>query len=223
MPRRLAAALTVSAIALLTLGGPASAHVSVNPREATKGGFAKLSFRVPTESADASTVKLEVQFPDPTTAPLAFASVQPHPGWSYKVDTVHLDTPVKSDDGDVTDVVGTITWTADSPDAGIKPGEFDEFNISVGPLPTTVDSMTFKAVQTYSNGDVVRWIEAGESADHPAPVLTLTAATDATAASTVDSSDVDGAKTLGVIGIVVGALGLLVAVGALVSARKRTT
>ena len=233
MIRRLAVSLAGWAIVSIVLAAPASAHVSVNPDTATKGSFAKLTLRVPTEEDVASTVKLEVRFPDPSVAPLASASVQPHPGWSYKIDKTHLATPVKSDDGDVTDVVSLITWTADSAANGIKPGEFDEFSVSAGPLPTTVDSLEFRVVQTYSNGDVVRWIDpttpGAAEPQHPAPVLTLVAGTDSVgsaaptekAAPIVSKSSVDQAKTFAVVGIVIGALGLLAAIGALVVARKR--
>ena len=75
----------------------------------------------------------------------------------------------------ITEAVARITW-----DGGvIAPEEFQEFEVSLGPLPDT-DRMVFKALQTYSNGDVVRWIDlptpGGKDPDHPAPVLTLTAA-----------------------------------------------
>jgi hypothetical protein len=40
-----------------------------------------------------------------------------------------------------------------------------------------VDQIIFKALQTYSDGDIVRWIDEpapGVEPDHPAPVLKLT-------------------------------------------------
>jgi periplasmic copper chaperone A len=58
----------------------------------------------------------------------------------------------------------------------IKPGQFQEFPVSAGPLPAT-DKLVFKALQTYSDGNVVRWIEEpgadGKEPEHPAPVLKL--------------------------------------------------
>ncbi len=36
---------------------------------------------------------------------------------------------------------------------------FEDFTVSLGPLPTNTDRLVFKAIQTYSNGDVVRWID----------------------------------------------------------------
>ncbi len=112
--------------------GAASAHVTVNAVGATQGGYTVLTFRVPTESATASTTKLKVQLP--TDHPIASVSVQPHAGWSYKVTTSKLATPITTDDGQLTEAVSEIDWAADS-DAAIKPGEFDQFNVSAGPLP----------------------------------------------------------------------------------------
>jgi uncharacterized protein YcnI len=153
---------------------PAYAHVTVNPQQATRGGYAKLTFRVPTESDDASTTRLQVFFP--RSAPVASALVKPHPGWSFRVVTRKLDRPAHTAQGDITQAVSQIVWRADSASSAIKPGEFDEFDISLGPLPN-VSSMELKALQTYSDGDVVRWIQSSSPGapdpDHPAPVLRL--------------------------------------------------
>lgn len=193
--------LTTAGLAMAALGlaaFPASAHVTVNPNTATQGGYATLTFKVPTEKDNASTTKLEVDFPD--DQPLASVSYQPKVGWDIAVEKAPLPSPITTDDGQLTDHVTKITWTAANADAAIKPGEFDTFPVSVGPLPTA-DRMEFKALQTYSSGEVVRWIEeaaAGSTAEpaHPAPVLALTpagAAGSATAAP-VDTSKIDQAQ-----------------------------
>src|SRR5437868_11424106 len=132
------AAVIAAAAAVVITAGPAAAHVTVNPSEAEQGGTAKLSFRVPTESATANTVKVEVQFP--TDTPIAVVDVQPKAGWTYTVTATKLATPIKSDSGDVSEVVSLITWTGGS----IKPGEFDEFDVAVDPLPTNATSLVFK-------------------------------------------------------------------------------
>jgi uncharacterized protein YcnI len=167
-------ALTAGVVALATL--PAGAHVSVKPSSAPKGGFEVLSFNVPNEASDANTVKLEVTIP--TKYPIASVSTQPMPGWTVEVEKTTLAKPVETDDGAVTEAVSKITWTAT--DGGLNPGEFDLFTISAGPLPTKTNKLTFKAIQTYSNGDVVSWIQqtakGAPEPEHPAPTLTLTAA-----------------------------------------------
>ncbi|HVT78874.1 MAG TPA: YcnI family protein [Acidimicrobiales bacterium] len=205
----------VAALALTVLAAePAFAHVTVSPKSATRGSFSQLTFNVPNEEDAAKTIKLEVFFPD--DAPLAFASVKPVPGWTAQVEKRHLSKPVQSDDGAVTDVVSKITWTGGE----IGQGEFQQFVISAGPLPDTGDAVTFKAIQTYDNGDIVRWIDpipaSGKEPAHPAPRLELTAA-DA-ASGTSSAKDSDGlAIGLGVAGVVVG----LAAAGLAISARKQ--
>jgi len=167
-------ALVVGVLALAAL--PAGAHVSVTPSSAPKGGFQVLSFNVPNEEAAANTVKLEVTIP--TKYPIAFVSTQPMFGWTAEVEKTTLAKPVKTDDGEITEAVSKITWTATGD--GLLPGEFDLFTISAGPLPTKPNKLTFKAVQTYSNGEVVSWIQqtvkGAPEPEHPAPTLTLTAA-----------------------------------------------
>lgn len=179
VPAVAAAALT----ATFALAGAASAHVTVNPNTAAGGSYSKLTFRIPTESDTASTRKVVVYFPD--DHPFASASVKPHPGWSFTVKDHKLSTPITSDDGQVTEAVQKIVWTATSAASQIKPGEFDEFDVSVGPMPDS-GTVVFKALQYYTDGSVVRWIEpsvAGQDEpEHPAPVLTITAATDAPSA-----------------------------------------
>jgi uncharacterized protein YcnI len=170
-------ALGALAVALLVAGAlPAGAHVSVLPTSAPKGSSQILSFSVPNEEQNANTVELEVQLP--AKNPIPSVSVKPMPGWSIDVQKTTLPKPVKTDDGEVTQAVSTITWTATA--GGLTPGQFDLFTISAGPLPTNTSKLTFKAIQTYSNGDVVSWIQesvkGAPEPDHPAPTLTLTKA-----------------------------------------------
>lgn len=171
------AALGAVALAVVALSAlPAGAHVSITPASAPKGGSAVLSFNVPNEADDANTVKVEVLFP--TKYPIASVSTQPMYGWTAAAETTTLAKPVPTDEGDVTEAVSSITWTATA--GGLNPGEFDLFTISAGPLPTTTSKLTFKVVQTYGNGDVVSWIQqtvkGAPEPDHPAPTLTLTKA-----------------------------------------------
>ena len=163
--------------ATIALGGStAGAHVSVTPSSAPQGGFEVLSFSVPNEKADANTVKLEVTLP--TKSPIAFVSLKPMPGWTIATEKTTLAKPVKTDDGEVTEAVTKITWTATA--GGLTPGQFDLFTISAGPLPTNTKKLVFKALQTYSNGEVVSWIQGtakgAPEPEFPAPTLTLTTA-----------------------------------------------
>jgi uncharacterized protein len=217
MRRKLAIVLTVAA-AMLALAGPASAHVTVHSTDAVQGGYSVLTFRVPTESDTASTTKLLVHFP--ADAPIASVLVQPQPGWTFTTTTAKLAKPVTTDDGDtLTSAVAQIVWTADSAATAIKPGEFDEFAVSAGPLPK-VNVLRFSAIQTYSDGSVVKWDETaapGSSAEpqHPKPSITLAASSGAPgtpAASTSDGGGDTDALVLAIIALLLGAGALGVSV-----------
>jgi uncharacterized protein YcnI len=155
---------------------PAGAHVEIVPGRAAKGSTAILSLNVPNENETANTVTVEVDLP--TKYPIASVHTQPMPGWTVAVKKTKLAKPVTTDDGQVTEAVSTITWTATA--GGLNPGEFDLFTISAGPLPTTTNRLVFKAIQTYSDGSVVSWIQltakGAAEPEHPAPVLVLTKA-----------------------------------------------
>ena len=213
--------LGCAAIALWTAAA-ASAHVTVSGAGATPGGSDQvITFRVPTESDTASTVELQVKLP--TDTPIASVLVQPHTGWTDTVTSVKLAKPIVTDDGSITEAVSTITWKADSPSDGIKPGQFDEFVIIAGQLPDTT-SLTFPAIQTYSDGSVVSWNQVAapgstSEPDHPAPTLTLAAAT---ASSTPTSSSAHaGHSGTATIGVVLGAIGIALGTGAIVLALRR--
>lgn len=172
---RLFSLLAVAGVAVLASTAPAFAHVAIDATGAAKGAeVARLSFRVPNESDSVSTTKVEVFFP--IDHPFALVRVLAQAPWRHASENQKLPTPIKTDDGDtVTEAVSKITWEGGK----IGPGEFAEFTVEVGPLPA-VDQLTFKAVQTYSDGKVVRWIEdtpaGGKEPEYPAPTLELTAA-----------------------------------------------
>jgi periplasmic copper chaperone A len=200
-----AAAVPLVLLILLATAGAASAHVTVSATTTAPGADTTLTFSVPTESDTASTTQVAIYFP--TSQPFADADVQPKAGWSAKVITRHLTTPIQSDDGSVSQAVASITWTADSRTDAIHPGQFDTFSVAAGPLPES-GSLEFKALQTYSDGSVVRWIDdtvPGEpEPDHPAPTLTVTA----TPAAAGDGSSGSGRTPL-----ILSIVALLVAVG----------
>jgi len=170
-------ALTAVVLVLVVGALPAAAHVTVRPATAPQGGFEILSFSVPNESDTASTVAVEVDLP--TKTPIASVLVQPMAGWTVAIDKTTLAKPVKTDDGEVTQAVSKITWTATA--GGLAPGQFDLFTISAGPLPTNTKKLVFKVLQTYDDGEVARWIQptvkGAPEPEFPAPVLTLTKGT----------------------------------------------
>jgi uncharacterized protein len=215
------------AAATLILVGPAAAHVTLQPEEAPAGGFTRLDVRVPNERDNAGTTKVEVQFPPG----FVFVSTQPVPGWTATVKKRKLDQPVEAEGEQINEEVATVTWTGDGQTGIVKPGEFQDFGLSVGVPDKPGTKLTFKALQTYDNGEVVRWIGPPD-AEEPAPQVTLTAAgaeeehaaaTEPTSSSTSadEGEDDTGAPTwLAVLALVLGGLGLLAGVLGLARSRR---
>lgn len=212
-----AAAIAVLAAAAAT----AQAHVTVQPPEAPAGGFARLDVRVPSEEPTTPTTKVEVQIPPG----FADASYEPVPGWRATVAKHKLATPIKADDGDLlTEELSTITFTATG--RGILPGQFQDFGLSLGlPDKPAGTKLTFKALQTYAGGKVVRWIGAPDT-EHPAPQVTLVSADTsgsraaaATPAPTGEADD-DGTDGLTIVALILGALGMLAGGAALLTVRR---
>jgi periplasmic copper chaperone A len=230
--KRITIVTTAAAGALAVPATAAQAHVTLQPKSAPAAAYVVESVRVPNETDDATTIKVVVQFPD-GFADVAYQRVA---GWDVKVGKDKLATPIKTDDGEVTEGVKTITWTAKSKAGGIAPGQFQDFPLSLQVPGKAGDTLTFKALQTYSNGEVARWIGAPD-ADRPAPQVTVTAAAGdhhaaagdtatteqtsapATPASSTSSGDSDS-NTLAIIALVVGALGLLAGGAGLAVARR---
>lgn len=211
------AAAGASAVAL-AFTAVASAHVTIRPDVDTSGSFAKITVRVPNESDTAGTTQIRLEMPADT--PMASVRVQPHPGWTAELTTEQFPEPVEVGDRTLEEAVTSVTWTADE-GVRIGPDEFDEFAISVGPLPEP-GTYLFPAIQTYDDGEVVAWDmepTEGEEPERPAPELTVVpaegAAEDDGGVHSVDdepSASTDTSDTLargvGIGGVVVGAAGL---------------
>ncbi|MFD7938921.1 YcnI family protein [Streptomyces sp. NPDC059755] len=242
--RRAGLGTVLAAAAVLAAAGAASAHVTVHPESYAKGATdGVLSFRVPNEEDTASTTEVQVFLP--TDHPVLGVLVHPQDGWTAKVTTTKLKTPVKTDDGTISEAVSEITWTGGK----IGAGQYEDFDVAFGQLPDDTAQLAFKTLQTYSDGKTVRWIEEAEAGadepEDPAPVLKLTAAaaqdsdstSDAPSESADGASGADGtrsgtvqvtaadaddstARGLGVGGLVVGVLGLAAAGFAVVRTRS---
>jgi uncharacterized protein YcnI len=206
--------LTVGAAAgalLLAFSLPASAHVTANPETAEQGSFTKVSFRVPNEEEKTDTTKVEVDLP--LNHPLAEVSVRPTPGWTVSITKAKLPKPVKTNDLVLTEAVSKIVWTG----GRIKPDQFDEFDVSMGPLPTDTDSLSFTALQTYSDGSVVNWNQpqppGAAEPEHPAPTVHLTkpghdAAPSARPVSASASDKSGGTPMVAWLGLAAGVVGI---------------
>ncbi|WP_043262855.1 YcnI family protein [Streptomyces sp. CT34] len=225
--RRAAVVGALATAGVLASAGAAFAHVTVHPDSYPQGASdGTLTFRVPNEEDDASTTKVDITLP--MDHPIPSVLVTPVGNWTAQVKTTKLKTPIKTDDGNITDAVSEVIWTGGK----IDPRNYQDFTVAFGQLPTGTNQLAFKALQTYSNGKVVRWIEAKRPGrpepENPAPTLKLTAATSSDEPSaapkgspTVPAKASDSiARSLGIAGLVVGVLGLVA--GGLGLARSRS-
>lgn len=175
---------------LLALPGVAQAHVSIQPGTTEGGGFSVIAFRVPNERDDASTTRLQVTLPE--DQPIGSVQTTAIPGWRITTQTRRLDEPIDLFGEQLDSVVSKVTWTATA--GGIRPGQFQDFDLSLGPLPDSGE-LVFNARQTYSSGERVDWNEVSADGstepEHPAPTLTI----GATAADQPATGDTGAAAT----------------------------
>jgi periplasmic copper chaperone A len=163
------AVLSTVALAALAFVAIAQAHVTVHPNALPSGGFTVINVQVPNERDKASTVRVDVQFPNG----IYIASPAVTPGWKTRVITKKLPKPVEIEPGfSVSSRVDRVVFTG----GRIGPGQFLSFPVSIkAPAAKAGTLFTFKALQTYSNGEVVRWI-GNPTADAPAPQVLIRSA-----------------------------------------------
>lgn len=233
--------VAAGAALLLAVAAPAaaSAHVTVAPDTTPAGSWALVDIKVPNESATAVTNKVELALP--TDTPILNVSYVPVAGWSTELVSETLPAPVEVGGNTVTEAITTVVWTA-APGHEIGDGQLRVFPLSLGPIPDT-GKLVLTADQTYSDGNIVSWADTSEGAEHPAPVIYVNdapagepgSADDADASDEAtghDSGTNDDeneeatsndegssptdtiARGLGIGGLVVGAIGVAVAVSA---------
>lgn len=214
-PRRLALrAVTVLAAAgtvVFVTAAPAFAHVTAQPGQAEQGGYGVVNLRVPTESDTAGTVAVAVTLP--ADHPIRSVRTSPMPGWTATLQKAG-------------ETVTGVTWTAD-PGVRVGPGQFADFALSLGPLPTDTDTLVLPTVQTYDDGAVVAWDQPpnadGSEPERPAPTVELVPADGAelVQASGTEATTDDTARWIGGAGLLVGGLGLGLGGGAVLQNRRR--
>jgi uncharacterized protein YcnI/predicted enzyme related to lactoylglutathione lyase len=208
--------ILISLIAVLALAAPAGAgaHVRVQPEEAAAGAYTVLRVNVPNENVELTTTRVEVRFPPG----FAYALSQPVAGWS--VDVRMTKAAKSAITGQTTPArVGRVIWTARDRRAEIQPGQFEDFPIAVQIPGGVGEALTFKALQTYEGGEVVRWV-GGPGSQTPAPQVLITAPEEQGAAASEDApaeedsgGDSDG---LAIAALIVAILGLAAGGAALV-------
>jgi len=228
VPIGVAVGLAIALVSTL----PASAHVTVGATSTEPGSFSRLTFAVPTESKDESTVRIEVALPE--DVPFRSVRTVPVAGWDAQLTREDLPTPVDDGHGGtITQAVTRVVWTATEGN-GIHPDQTGLFTIAVGPLPHDEQELYFPAVQTYDSGREVAWTQeatGGVEPDRPAPSIHVVEAGSETAsgedshdtasaaadhatveAATSDSTIARWALGLGGFGVLLGGAGLVIAI-----------
>jgi uncharacterized protein YcnI len=218
----------------------AQAHISIHPNTIPAGAFATLDVRVPGEQEGAYVKKVDVLFPAGFTG-VDYENV---PGWTTSVIETKLATPIKEGGETIDTVVSQIVWTWTGPLGKVDNAQFINFPLSLAiPENTAGKALEFRTVQTYSNGQIVHWIEPSLTAEHPAPRINVTAkggviqdiagheagpeagqgaTTQPTPApsTAVAKSNSGASKGLGIAALILGALGLLAGLVSLQTSRR---
>jgi uncharacterized protein YcnI len=236
-------------VAAGSLLGPAAAqaHISLHPNTIPAGAFATLDVRVPGEQEGAHVTKVDVLFPAGFTD-VAYESVS---GWDVKVIERKLATPIHDDGETIDTEVEQIVWSWSGPLGRVDNGQFIQFPLSVSiPDDASGKALEFRTVQSYSDGLVVHWIDPSLSAEHPSPRINVTtkggviedvagdeagpaagqsgtqqsggsSSTAPAAPAAAAKSNGGASEGLGIVALVLGALGLLAGLAALARSRRR--
>jgi periplasmic copper chaperone A len=234
--------VVASSLAIAALIAPASAqaHISLHPNTIPAGAFATLDVRVPGEQEGAYVTRVDVLFPPGFTG-VDYENV---PSWSTKVIEAKLAKPIVQDGETIDTDVSQIAWTWAGPLGKVNDNQFIDFPLSLAiPSQDAGRALEFRTVQTYSNGQVVHWIDPSLTAEHPSPRINVTAkggvvqevagdeagptagqtpaTTSTTAPTPVATRSRGGASEgLAVAAFVVGAVGLLTALVALIATAR---
>lgn len=172
--RPLAAVAAASLAGALLWAPAAGAHVTPQDPEAPSGGYFTTAFKVGHGCEGSPTTKVEIKMAEGVT------SVKPQPvaGWNLSTTMRTLDPPVDNHGTPITETVDTVVWEG----GPLPDSELQMFWVSMKlPEGEAGSTLAFPVVQTCETGQT-DWIEPvveGQAEpEHPAPVITLTAAGD---------------------------------------------
>ncbi len=180
--------------ATLALAPGAFAHAELFPSSVPAGDGQLLQLAVPNEKENASTTEIQITIPNG----FDLESVAATPGWTATI------AGQKQQNGELAGG-DSVTWK----------GKLSGTSLAVLPftgVPKNAGEYTFNVRQTYSDGSVVEW-SGSESSDAPAARIAATSGASASGSS-------DSGKTIAIIALVVGALGLLAGGAGLVTGRR---
>lgn len=197
-----AAALALGAGTVLALAPAtaASAHVSASATSTVAGSSTVVTLSVPHGCEGSPTQVVAIELPE--SVPAVTPTVNPN--WTVEKVVEQLAAPVTDAHGnELTERVTSVVYTTTG--SGLADGFRDTFDLALTlPEGAAGDVIAFPTVQTCGEG-AVEW--AGEDA----PSITLTAAVDEPSVSEAAAVDVL-ARVFGIGGLVVGAVGVAIAV-----------
>mgnify|MGYP001183194355 CR=1 FL=1 len=202
-----AVALGAGTLLALAPAAAASAHVSASATSTAAGSSTVVTFSVPHGCDGSPTQVLTIELPEsvPSVTPTV------NPNWTVEKVVEQLDEPLTDAHGnEITQRVASVVYTTTGD--GLPEGYRDTFELSLQlPEGEAGDVVEFPVVQTCADG-TAEWV--GDDV----PAITLTAAVEgdghgheAEAPPTAQGEDVL-ARVFGIGGLVVGAVGVVIAV-----------
>jgi len=199
-------------------GRVAFAHVTAQPDDAAQGSYAKISFRVPTESATAGTVKLAVTLRRTIRSPRC-APARSRLDGAGRQSAAQPARRVPRHAHDRGAAHHHLDRAAGHPD---RPYRVRRLRRVDGPAARRRRPLVFPAVQTYDDGKVISWdqpsVPGGPEPEHPAPTVRLVAAGGGHQSTAIGVDNT--ARWLGGIGLALGALGIGLGIGAVARVRQ---
>ena len=238
---RMTLAILATGGAQLAVPAAVQAHISLHPNTIPAGAFATLDVRVPGEQEGAYVKKVNVLFPAGFTG----VNYENVPGWTARIIETKLATPIQKGGETINTEVSQIVWTWSGPLGKVSNGQFINFPLSLAIPDVAGQALQFRTIQTYSNGQAVHWIDPSLTAEHPAPRINVTAkggviediagheagpeagqtapsqSTPAPAPAAAKPASSGASKGLGIAALILGALGLMVGLGALAVSRRK--
>jgi uncharacterized protein YcnI len=218
----LPAAPAVAALALAA--APAAAHVTITPSTTTAGSYAVLTVSVPHGCDGSATTKIAIDLPE------AIYAVTPtrNPFWTVEKAMEQLDEPITDAHGnEITERVDQVVYTARTP---LPDGQRDTFELSLQLPDAEGETLALPVVQGCEEGET-GWTEVAaegqdaEELEHPAPLVTISAAEGdghggAEPEADAEAADDEDGNGLALAGLGTGIVGILVGGVALGRSRK---
>jgi uncharacterized protein YcnI len=226
-------------VALVALAAPAFAHVTANPNAGPTEGRVTTFFNVGhgCDSDGPHTKTVSIQIPEGVIG----VTPEEEPGWTVTTKTRELDEPIEGEGEEITEVVSEVKWKAAG--APLDTHQFRQFGLGLNIAAPGETVLWFPTVQKCEQG-ANRWVnipdsvEAWGDTEDPAPYLELTAAEEeaeepaeeaalteddvrAIAASEAAAAPEDETDSMVWVALALGALGLLLGIGAFVRSGRR--